>query len=71
MDFAALSSRYVFSHFHSVLRALQDDARFGQKSTAGFGKPHRFCLTVKKCYAKLILQIPDLSAQRRLRHVKA
>src|SRR5260370_30088698 len=70
MNFATLSSGYVLRYFHSILHALQDDTDFSQESAASFSKPHGFCITVKKCDAKLILQIPDLPAQRRLRHVK-
>ena len=70
MEFAALSFGYVLRHFRSVFRAFQDNARFSQENATGFSKPHGVCITVKKCDAKLILQIPDLPAQRRLRHVK-
>jgi hypothetical protein len=70
MNFATFSSGYVLRHFCSTLHALQDDADFSQENAASFSEPHGFCIAVKKRDAKLILQILDLPAQRRLRHVK-
>ena len=62
MDFAALSFGYVLRHLHSVFRAFQDNARFSQENATGFSKPHGLYLAVKKCDAKLFLQIPHLPA---------
>jgi hypothetical protein len=35
---------------------------FSQENATGFSEPQGVCITVKKCDAKLILQIPDLPA---------
>jgi hypothetical protein len=70
MNFATLSPGCVLRHFRSIFHALQDDANFIQENAASFSEPHGFCIAVKKRDAKLIFQIPDLSAQRRLRHMQ-
>ena len=54
---------------HAV-RLRQRLARFGQDRAARVRQPHLVLGAVEKPSAKLVFQLPDLLAQRRLRHVQ-
>src|SRR5207302_143411 len=55
---------------HSVFRALQHRARFGQKRATRFGEPDGPGAAFQKQEAQLLFQVADLAAQRRLRNVQ-
>src|SRR5690606_8339972 len=55
---------------HRLIRPPQHRARLLEKYATRARQPDRFCVSLEQRYPDLAFQVPDLPAQRRLRHVQ-
>jgi len=70
MQFAALAARHSPGGLHGFLRPVQHRTCLRGEDPARLGEAHRFGATFQQWEAQFILEVTNLAAQGRLRHVQ-
>ena len=70
MQFACICVRGRARFLNGGLGVLQNLAGFLEEKAAGLSEADRFRGPLKQCDADLVLELADLPAEGRLRHVK-
>lgn len=68
-DMIPFPVRDCFGESHSIVHPQQRGARLGEEDPARFSETYGLCAALEERETHFVFQVPDLTAQRRLRNV--